>query len=134
RLVGVLALDAQAGQQVGRHALAGRPALARDGRVHVLAGPGVVPGALPLPDVLEQRPLRDMPAVEGGGPLGVEQLAALPPGQGGEGDRGVRPTTINRSDWGLTYNSRLAEGGAMVSEKVRLQLDIAAIRTAPSAG
>lgn len=43
-------------------------------------------------------------------------------------------TTINRSDWGLTYNSRLAEGGAMVSEKVRLQLDIAAIRTAPSAG
>lgn len=38
-------------------------------------------------------------------------------------------TTINRSDWGLTYNSRLAEGGAMVSEKVRLQFDIAAIRT-----
>jgi polyisoprenoid-binding protein YceI len=37
-------------------------------------------------------------------------------------------TTINRSDWGLTYNSRLAEGGAMVSEKVRLQFDIAAIR------
>ncbi|MEU6915768.1 YceI family protein [Streptomyces olindensis] len=43
-------------------------------------------------------------------------------------------TTINRSDWGLTYNSRLAEGGAMVSEKVRLQLDIAAIRTTPSSG
>jgi polyisoprenoid-binding protein YceI len=43
-------------------------------------------------------------------------------------------TTIDRSDWGLTYNSRLAEGGAMVSEKVRLQLDIAAIRMAPSAG
>ncbi|MFF6998191.1 YceI family protein [Streptomyces sp. NPDC008313] len=41
-------------------------------------------------------------------------------------------TTINRSDWGLTYNARLAEGGAMVSEKVRLQFDIAAIRT-PSA-
>jgi len=37
-------------------------------------------------------------------------------------------TTINRSDWGLTYNSRLAEGGAMVSEKVRLQFAIAAIR------
>ncbi|MEW2403125.1 YceI family protein [Streptomyces sp. NPDC046862] len=41
-------------------------------------------------------------------------------------------TTINRSDWGLTYNTRLAEGGAMVSEKVRLQFDIAAIRTAPA--
>ncbi|MER5555164.1 YceI family protein [Streptomyces sp. NPDC002793] len=41
-------------------------------------------------------------------------------------------TTINRSDWGLTYNARLAEGGAMVSERLRLQFDIAAIRT-PSA-
>ena len=41
-------------------------------------------------------------------------------------------TTINRSDWGLTYNARLSEGGAMVSEKVRLQFDIAAIRTTPT--
>ncbi|MEU5718727.1 YceI family protein [Streptomyces sp. NPDC020403] len=41
-------------------------------------------------------------------------------------------TTINRSDWGLTYNARLAEGGAMVSEKLRLQFDIAAIRMPPS--
>ncbi|MGI5350418.1 YceI family protein [Streptomyces sp. CA-250714] len=41
-------------------------------------------------------------------------------------------TTIDRSDWGLTYNSRLAEGGSMVSEKVRLQFDIAAIRNAPA--
>ncbi|MEU1179718.1 YceI family protein [Streptomyces sp. NPDC005820] len=40
-------------------------------------------------------------------------------------------TTINRSEWGLTYNQRLAEGGAMVSEKVRLQFDIAALRTIP---
>ncbi|WP_460106495.1 YceI family protein [Streptomyces sp. YKOK-J1] len=38
-------------------------------------------------------------------------------------------TTINRCDWGLTYDARLAQGGAMVSEKVRLQFDIAAIRT-----
>ena len=38
-------------------------------------------------------------------------------------------TTINRSDWGLTYNARLAEGGAMVSERLRLQFDIAAIRS-----
>uniref|UniRef100_A0AAU3GNR1 YceI family protein n=1 Tax=Streptomyces sp. NBC_01401 TaxID=2903854 RepID=A0AAU3GNR1_9ACTN len=42
-------------------------------------------------------------------------------------------TTINRSDWGLTYNARLAEGGAMVSERLRLQFDIAAIRTPPVA-
>ncbi|GLV72659.1 YceI family protein [Streptomyces hygroscopicus] len=40
-------------------------------------------------------------------------------------------TTINRSEWGLTYSAKLAEGGALVSEKVRLQFDIAAIRTAP---
>ncbi|MCX4416966.1 YceI family protein [[Kitasatospora] papulosa] len=42
-------------------------------------------------------------------------------------------TTINRSDWGLTYNARLAEGGAMVSERLRLQFDIAAIRTPTTA-
>ncbi|MGR3931809.1 YceI family protein [Streptomyces sp. BRA346] len=42
-------------------------------------------------------------------------------------------TTINRSDWGLTYSAKLAQGGAMVSEKVRLQFDIAAIRN-PAAG
>ncbi|MBO8194200.1 YceI family protein [Streptomyces oryzae] len=41
-------------------------------------------------------------------------------------------TTIDRSDWGLTYNSKMAEGGSMVSEKVRLQFDIAAIRNAPA--
>lgn len=40
-------------------------------------------------------------------------------------------TTINRVDWGLTYNERLAQGGAMVSERLRLQFDIAAIRTTP---
>ncbi|MFE7838139.1 YceI family protein [Streptomyces sp. NPDC057474] len=40
-------------------------------------------------------------------------------------------TTINRSEWGLTYNQRLAEGGAMVSEKVRLQFDLAVIRSIP---
>ncbi|MFE3162125.1 YceI family protein [Streptomyces sp. NPDC059224] len=43
-------------------------------------------------------------------------------------------TTINRMDWGLSYNSRLAEGGAMVSETVRLQFDIAAIRMTPEGG
>ena len=73
-----------------RHPLPGRPALARHGRVHVLTGLRVVPGALPLPDVLELRAVRHVPAVDGRGPLRVEQLAALTPGQGGEGDRRVR--------------------------------------------
>ncbi|MFE0806228.1 YceI family protein [Streptomyces sp. NPDC058794] len=41
-------------------------------------------------------------------------------------------TTIDRRDWGLVYNQRLEAGGSMVSEKVRLQFDISAIRsTAP---
>ncbi|MEV5977174.1 YceI family protein [Streptomyces sp. NPDC052114] len=38
-------------------------------------------------------------------------------------------TTIDRTDWGLVYNQRLAAGGTMVSEKVRLQFDISAIRS-----
>ncbi|MEU4928422.1 YceI family protein [Streptomyces yokosukanensis] len=41
-------------------------------------------------------------------------------------------TTINRSDWGLTYDARLLQGGTMVSETVRLQFDIAAIRATPT--
>ncbi|MFJ8676963.1 YceI family protein [Streptomyces sp. NPDC093589] len=40
-------------------------------------------------------------------------------------------TTIDRTDWGLVYNQRLEAGGAMVSEKVRLQFDISAIRSMP---
>ncbi|MFF3640323.1 YceI family protein [Streptomyces sp. NPDC002564] len=39
-------------------------------------------------------------------------------------------TTIDRTDWGLVYNQRLATGGTMVSEKVRLQFDISAVRAA----
>ncbi|WP_327158402.1 YceI family protein [Streptomyces tubercidicus] len=42
-------------------------------------------------------------------------------------------TTIDRTDWGLVYNQRLEAGGAMVSEKVRLQFDISAIRSMPAA-
>ncbi|MFI2202704.1 YceI family protein [Streptomyces sp. NPDC020192] len=42
-------------------------------------------------------------------------------------------TTINRLDWGLTYEARIAQGGAMVSETVRLQFDIAAIRVTTGA-
>ncbi|MGI5255975.1 YceI family protein [Streptomyces angustmyceticus] len=42
-------------------------------------------------------------------------------------------TTIDRTDWGLVYNQRLEAGGAMVSERVRLQFDISAIRAVPPA-
>jgi polyisoprenoid-binding protein YceI len=40
-------------------------------------------------------------------------------------------TTIDRTEWGLVYNQRLEAGGSMVSEKVRLQFDISAIRATP---
>ena len=40
-------------------------------------------------------------------------------------------TTINRADWGLSFNAALETGGVLVSEKVKLDFDISAIaRTA----
>ncbi|WP_338693085.1 YceI family protein [Streptomyces sp. Q6] len=42
-------------------------------------------------------------------------------------------TTIDRTEWGLVYNQRLEAGGTMVSEKVRLQFDISAIRSTSGA-
>ena len=40
---------------------------------------------------------------------------------GFEGD-----TTINRKDWGLTWNAALEAGGVLVSDKVKLEFDISA--------
>lgn len=39
-------------------------------------------------------------------------------------------TTINRSDWGVTWNAPLETGGVLVSEKVTLEFEISAIHTA----
>ena len=39
-------------------------------------------------------------------------------------------TTINRSDFGLTWNAALETGGFLVSDKVTLELEISAIQTA----
>ncbi len=36
--------------------------------------------------------------------------------------------TINRGDWGLTFNAALETGGVLVSEKVNLEFDVSAIR------
>jgi len=38
--------------------------------------------------------------------------------------------TIDRTDWGLSFNAALETGGVLVSEKIRLELDISAIRQA----
>jgi polyisoprenoid-binding protein YceI len=39
--------------------------------------------------------------------------------------------TVNRKDWGMTWNAMLETGGLLVSDNVTLELDIAAIKLAP---
>ena len=39
-------------------------------------------------------------------------------------------TTVKRSDWGLTFNAALETGGVLVSEKIKLEFDISAIKNA----
>jgi polyisoprenoid-binding protein YceI len=38
-------------------------------------------------------------------------------------------TTINRKDWGLTWNAALETGGVLVSDRIKLELDVSAIAT-----
>jgi len=38
---------------------------------------------------------------------------------------------VNRRDWGLVWNMALDTGGLLVSEKITIELDIAAVRPAP---
>jgi polyisoprenoid-binding protein YceI len=38
--------------------------------------------------------------------------------------------TVNRKDYGITWNAALETGGVLVSEKVRLEFEISAIKTA----
>jgi polyisoprenoid-binding protein YceI len=38
-------------------------------------------------------------------------------------------TTLNRKDWGVSWNAALEAGGVLVSEKVTLELEVSAIRT-----
>ena len=39
-------------------------------------------------------------------------------------------TTINRKDWGLTWNAALETGGFLVSDNVKVALEISAIKQA----
>ena len=38
--------------------------------------------------------------------------------------------TVNRKDWGLTWNAALETGGVLVSEKIKLEFDVSAIKNA----
>jgi len=40
---------------------------------------------------------------------------------------------VNRKDWGLTWNVALETGGFLVSEKITLEIDVAAVRLATDA-
>jgi polyisoprenoid-binding protein YceI len=37
-------------------------------------------------------------------------------------------TEVNRKDWGLEWNASLETGGVLVGDKVKIQLDIEAVR------
>ena len=39
-------------------------------------------------------------------------------------------SSLNRKDWGLTWNAALETGGVLVSEKIKLEFDISAIKSA----
>lgn len=39
-------------------------------------------------------------------------------------------TTVNRKEWGVNWNAALDAGGVLVSEKVTLEFDVSAIRSA----
>jgi polyisoprenoid-binding protein YceI len=39
-------------------------------------------------------------------------------------------TTINRKDWGVSWNAALETGGVLVSDKVTLEFEVSAVRTA----
>jgi polyisoprenoid-binding protein YceI len=42
-------------------------------------------------------------------------------------------TTVNRKDWGVSWNAALEAGGVLVSEKVVLEFEVSAIRTPDAA-
>ena len=39
-------------------------------------------------------------------------------------------TSINRKDWDLSWNAALETGGVLVSEKIKLEFDVSAIKNA----
>ena len=41
-------------------------------------------------------------------------------------------TTVNRKDWGVNWNAALEAGGVLVSEKVTLEFEVSAVRSAES--
>ena len=61
-------------------------------------------------------------------PFSYEGTATDPFGNLRAGFEGT--TVINRSDFGLTWNATLETGGVLVSEKVTLEIEVSAIKSA----
>lgn len=61
-------------------------------------------------------------------PFEYEGTATDPFGNQRAGFEGT--TTINRGDFGLTWNAALETGGVLVSEKVTLEIELSAIKSA----
>lgn len=61
-------------------------------------------------------------------PFEYEGTATDPFGNQRAGFEGT--TTLNRTDFGLTWNAALETGGVLVSEKITLELEISAIKNA----
>ena len=61
-------------------------------------------------------------------PFDYEGVATDPFGNERVGFEGT--TVINRSDFGLTWNAKLETGGVLVSEKVTLEIEVSAVKSA----
>jgi len=62
--------------------------------------------------------------------LDAEFLGALIDPWGGERAIFSASTTIDREDWGLTWNMLLEAGGLLVSKKIQLEIEVELVRQA----
>ena len=60
--------------------------------------------------------------------LDVEYLGAVADPWGGERAIYSASATINREDWGITWNMVLETGGLLVSKEIRLELELETVR------
>ncbi len=95
-----------------RDALAGGTALAQHGGLHVLAVLRVVPGPLPLTDVLEEGAVLGMPAVQGGRAYRVVQRATVAAREGGEGDGRVGRAERRQAERGDVHAEEFRDDAA----------------------
>ncbi len=66
--------------------------------------------------------------------LSVDEPSGIITDQHGNMHRGFSAsTTINRKDWGLTYNNLLQSGEAVVSDSVKIQIDAELVKKAQPA-